>query len=81
MNVIRYLILKKSIGKIFIFMLFQYTLLFYLIIVCQFSQYLLKEHLETKQFNFSHKIKIKNHLLSEDMEYTIDLNRYGILDC
>jgi len=77
MNVIRYLILKKSIGKIFIYVA-SVHLLFYLD-GCSPPRPTkpptsIARALETKQFNFSHKDVLKSSINSlQDMNYTIDL--------
>ena len=77
MNVIRYLILKKSIGKIFIYVASVY-LLFYLN-GCSPPRpskppTSIARAMETKQFNFSHKDVLKSSINSlQDMNYTIDV--------
>ena len=77
MNVIRYLILKKSIGKIFIYVA-SVHLLFYSN-GCSPPRPTkpptsIARALETKQFNFSHKDVLKSSINSlQDMNYTIDL--------
>ena len=77
MNVIRYLILKKSIGKIFIYVA-SVHLLFYLN-GCSPPRpskppTSIARAMETKQFNFSHKDVLKSSINSlQDMNYTIDL--------
>ena len=77
MNVIRYVILKKSVGKIFIYVTSVY-LLFYLN-GCSPPRpskppTSIARAMETKQFNFGHKKVLKLSINSlQDMNYTIDV--------